>query len=152
MMVPVGDENAGVQSSGAPAGSVVVSMHRLFSEQNTGIQESRRAVIRSAAQWQPIEDEIRRARGSAFRLPALDFSGSMVILAAMGARSTGGHTITIDGVYRGGGRFWVVVREVIPGPGCMTAQVLTTPADAVYVALSDEPVSFVERTETRDSG
>ena len=150
MMVPTGDEQAGVRSSGVPAGSVAVSMHRLFSEQDTGIQGSLRAVIRNAAQWQPIEDEIRRARGSTFRLPALDFSRSMVVLAAMGARSTGGHTITIEGVYRDGGRIWVVVREVIPGPGRMTTQVLTTPADAVSVVLSDEPVSFVERTETRD--
>lgn len=138
------------QSSGVPTGSVPMSMHRILSEQDSGIQQPHRAVIRSAAQWQSIEDELRRGRASPLPLPALDFGRSMVILAAMGAQSTGGHTITIEGVYRGGGRLWVVVREVTPGPGCMTTQVLTAPVDAVSVPLSDEPVSFVERKETRD--
>jgi hypothetical protein len=138
------------QSSGVPTGSVPVSMHRLLSEQDSGIQQPRRAVIRSAVQWQSIEDELRRGRASAVPFPALDFGRSMVILAAMGAQSTGGHTISIEGVYRGGGRLWVVVREESPGPGCMTSQVLTTPAAAVSVPLSDEPVSFVEHKETRD--
>jgi hypothetical protein len=68
----------------------------------------------------------------------------------MGTQSTGGHTIAIEGVYRSGGRLWVVVREEAPGPGCMMTQVLTTPVDVVSVPLSDEPVSFVERKETRD--
>ena len=138
------------ESSGVPGGNVLVSMHRIFSEQYSGIQQPRRAVIRSAAQWKSIEDELRRGGVSAVPLPPLDFGRSMVILAAMGTQSTGGHTITIESVYRGGGRLWVVVREEAPGPGCMTSQVVTTPVDAVGVPLSDEPVSFVERKETRE--
>jgi hypothetical protein len=138
------------QSSGVPPGSVPVSMQRIFSEQDSGIQQARRAVIRSPAQWQSIEDELRRGQASAVPLPTLDFGRSMVILAAMGAQSTGGHTITIEGVYRSGGRLWVMVREVTPGPGCMTTQVLTAPVDAVSVSLSDEPVSFVDLKEARD--
>lgn len=138
------------QPAGVPPDSAPVSMHRLFSGQDSGIQQPRRAVIRDAAQWQSIEDELRRRRASAVPLPTVDFGRSMIILAAMGARTAGGHAIAIEGVYRGAGRLWVVVREVSPGPDCMTTQVLTAPADAVSVALSDEPVSFVERKETQD--
>jgi len=138
--------------SGIPADGVPVSMQRLFSDQDSGIEQSRRAVIRSAAQWQSTWDELTRARTLAVPQRPLDFGRSMVILATMGTQRTGGHSIAIEGVYRGGGRLWVVVREVKPGLGCMTTQALTAPADAISVPLSDEPVSFVERTETRNCG
>jgi len=125
-------------------------MQAILSELNSGIQQSRRAVIRSASEWQAIEDELRRGGVSADRVRGLDFRRSMIILAAMGTQSTGGHTITIEGVYRGGGQLWVVVHEEAPGPGCLTTQVLTTPVDAVSVSLSTERVNFVERKTVRD--
>lgn len=129
-----------------PPRSAPLPMHEMFARQDSGIQQPRREVIRSAAQWQSIEEALGPRRPAA----PIDFGHSMVILAAMGERSTGGHAITIEGVYRGGGRLWVVVREVTPGPDCMTIQVLTSPASAVSVPRMDEPVSFIERTETRD--
>jgi len=136
------------QSSGVPSSRVPVSTQRILSEQDSGLQQSRRVVVRNAGDWQSIEGELRRGGVSA-SLPVLDFGRSMVILAAMGTQSTGGYTITIEGVYRGEGRLWVMVREEAPGPGCMVAQVVTTPVDAVSVPRSDEPVSFVERKEKR---
>lgn len=143
---------AAVVPSEIPAGSTPVPMERLIAEQESGIERPVRAVIRTAAEWETSEKERRRVRVPSAPSPAVDWGRFMVILAAMGVQTTGGHTIAIDGVYRSGGRLWVRVREVSPGPDCVTTQSLTTPADAVRVPQSDEPVSFIEHRETRACG
>ncbi|HEY0777913.1 MAG TPA: protease complex subunit PrcB family protein [Gemmatirosa sp.] len=78
--------------------------------------------------------------------PAVDFGAEVVLLVAAGPRSTGGHDVRIDAVESdaGGG---LVVRYTVtaPGPGCMTAQVMTSPVDVVRAARPSGPVRFVAR-------
>jgi hypothetical protein len=133
--------------SEVPRDSVSLQPERVFTAQYTGIDQPRRLVIRTPQQWQEIWREIRREQSPLTAPPAVDFSQSMVILAAMGMRETGGHVICIDGVYRSEGRLFVVVRQVAPKSEGLTAQVLTSPVVTVQVPRSDEPVIFVERRE-----
>jgi len=71
---------AGGQPLEAPPGSTPLSMHEIFSDQNSGIPQPRRDVIRSAGQWQSIVDQLGPRRPAA----PVDFDRSMVILATMG--------------------------------------------------------------------
>jgi hypothetical protein len=125
-------------------------MQQIFTAPYTGIDQSRRLVIRTPQDWQAIWSELRRDQYPITAPPAVDFSQFMVILAAMGMRSTGGHAIRIEEVSRSGGRLFVVVRQISPEAGGVTTQALTSPVDAVQVPQSDEPVIFVERQETRN--
>ena len=135
--------------SEVPKDSVPLPMEQVFTEQYTGIDQPRRLVIRTPLEWQAIWSELRREQYPITAPAAVDFSRSMVILAAMGMRSTGGHAICIDGVYSSGGRLFVVVQQISPQSGGLMAQVLTSPVVTVQVPLSDEPVTFVERLETK---
>ena len=136
--------------SKVPEDSVQLPMQQVFTAQYTGIDQSRRLVIRTPQEWQAIWGELRHEQYPIMAPPAVDFSQFMVILAATGTRSTGGHAIRIEGVSRSGGRLFVVVQEIAPGAGCVTTQVLTSPVDSVQVPQSDEPVIFVERQEIRN--
>ncbi len=129
---------------------VPVPMQRVLTEQYTGLDQPLRLVIRNPEQWQSIWSEVMRDRYPITTPPAVDFGQSMVILAAMGIHNTGGHAISIEGVHRSGGRLFVTVRQVSPGPGCMTTQALTSPVDAVQVPKGDEAVTFIERQETQN--
>ena len=135
------------QSSSVPQGGVAVPMQRILSGQDSGFEQPCRDVIKTAAEWQPVGEKLRRGREYAGPIPAPDFGRSMVIVAAMGTQSTGGYAIAIENVYRATGRLWVVVRETRPDPGGMTTQVLTAPVDVVSVPRSEEPVSFVAGKE-----
>jgi hypothetical protein len=119
-------------------------------DQYSGILERRRAIIRDPDQWSRFWREARGTNPA--DLPEVDFSREMVIVAAMGRRSTGGYRITIDSIARSeaGDGLRVVVREVSPGAHRMRSQALTAPIAAVRVARSDDVVTFEERTEIAD--
>jgi hypothetical protein len=127
-----------------------MTMQRILSAQDTGLNQPLRLVIRDLEQWQSIWSEAMRGRGTPTAPPAVDFNRYMVILAAMGTQRTGGHEISIEEVHREGKHIVVTVRQVSPGPGCMTTQVLTSPVDIVQVPKSDEAVTFVERQEIQN--
>lgn len=135
-----------------PENAVPVAQEPVFSEYYSGIDEPDRQVIRDWEAWKALWGEVTRNRAPKPDPPAIDFSGDMVIVAAMGRRSTGGYSISIDEIRRSEGRLFAVVTEVSPGSGCMTTQAFTAPVTAVRIPWSDEPVTFVERKETQDCG
>ncbi|GAC1682490.1 MAG: hypothetical protein NVS9B3_00110 [Gemmatimonadaceae bacterium] len=113
---------------------------------NSGIQERTRLVIRDQPSWTAFW---ARAAGRVSPTPpplAVDFSREMVIVAAMGSRPTGGYSIGIDGVYDGGARLYVAVRETSPGASCFTTQALTAPLTMRRMPAARLEVVFIERT------
>lgn len=141
----------GTQDSAEPSESQEpMTLQRILTEQETGLNHPLRLVIRDPEQWKSIWSEVMRDRSTVTPLPAVDFTRYMVILAAMGIQSTGGHEISIEEVRRDGKHLVVTVRQVSPGPECMTTQVLTSPVDIVQVPKSDEAVTFVEQKEIQN--
>jgi hypothetical protein len=128
-----------------PSAPVVID---LATANTSGIATASRRVIADETSWKSAWTEIHRARQPEPERPVLDFSKTVVLLAAMGTRSTGGYTIAIEGVYQANGRLYVVVREKSPGNGCLTTQALTAPVTIVSTGRTGEPVTFVERRET----
>lgn len=110
--------------------------------QASGLDAPRRPVFREMAGWTAFWDQATRINHPQPEPPAIDFEHSMVIVAAMGVRPSGGHSVTNRKVLRSDGTLDVVVREVSPGPGCVTSGAITSPVVAVRVPRNDAIVRF----------
>lgn len=113
----------------------------------SGITERQRLVIRDHEAWRKVWKRIYAQRSPTPPLPEIDFAGEMLIVAAMGGKSTGGHGIVIDGANERDNRLEIKVRSISPGKGCMTTQALTAPVDIVRIKKTERTVVFRE-TET----
>lgn len=110
-----------------------LSTRTVYRDQASGIEDSRRLVIRSDSEWEAFWSEAHANRTSPEPAPEIDFDRSMVVAATLGQRSTGGYSIDIDDVYAIDGATLVEVVETSPGEGCLVTQALTAPAVAVVV-------------------
>jgi protease stability complex PrcB-like protein len=115
----------------------------------SGLQSRERLVIRSAAAWDEMWSTLARNRSPKPALPAVDFATEMVILTAMGGRSTGGYSIEILGVFEHSDDVFVSVRETSPGSNCIVTQAFTAPVTAVVVPARSGNVLFSEVAVTR---
>lgn len=120
----------------------------LAQESSSGVEARRRGVLRSEAEWTAFWEEVHARRMPAPERPDVDFEQSMIVVASMGTRPTGGYEIAFGEVGRVGASYHVVVRESAPGPNCMTTAALTEPVTAMRVPRTDGNVYFIERTET----
>jgi len=111
----------------------------------SGITEKSRRVIVDPAEWTALWDEIQTHVMPKPPVPSIDFGTRMVILATMGERTSGGHTISVIEVAEDEGTLYVVVEEATPGVQCMTTDVVTSPAVAVSVPRTSGTVLFVDR-------
>jgi hypothetical protein len=130
----------------APYGDTrTLEIRRIGQWTRTGIGEARRLVITDANAWAQFWSEL-----GVGDQPAVDFTRTVVVVAAAGQRPTGGHEIAIDRVTQADGELTVEVVERTPGPNCMTTASLTQPVDVVIVPASDtRSWSFLERKEIR---
>ena len=145
---------AGPPPTAAPAGPITL---RRFDEQTStqfryvsGLAEPGRHVVRDAAAWSALWARITEPYGPRPPVPQVDFRREMVLVAAMGTRSTGGYTIRIEGVEGGGSEWVATVAEQRPGPRCGTTQALTSPVDIVVAPRSDRPIRWTTREVVSD--
>lgn len=111
----------------------------------TGINEARRLVIRDANAWAAFWSEL----GVGDR-PAVDFSRDIVVAVAAGQQPSGGFEIAVERVSQNNGELTIEVREITPGPNCMTASSLTQPVDVVVLqGVKARSWSFVDRKDVR---
>ena len=118
--------------------------------QYSGIPDSQRVVIRDASAWRQYWTVIHRPFIPAPAVPEVDFAREMVVLAALGTRSTGGFVIRIDSVVTDSARVLVQVTRIVPGRGCAVPAAVTQPVDLVRLPAMPLPVSFAEREERTD--
>lgn len=116
----------------------------------TGIQEPRRALVRTESEWRELWRELTAGTLPPPEPLTIDFETRMVIVAAMGRRPTGGYGIAIEEVRATTDSLYVTVVETSPGAGCLTTQALTAPVAAVSVERHPAEPVFREREEDRD--
>lgn len=114
-----------------------------------GMATRQRLVVRDGATWAALWQQLASNHRPIPAVPAVDFAGNVVIVAAMGTRSSGGYSIDIDDVRMGGGDARISVTERSPGDGCMVTMALTAPVAAVVVPRFLGQATFLERTEQR---
>jgi len=110
----------------------------------SGISEVKQEVVKSGDAWEKLWKQHTIAAGESDRIPAVDFSKEMVVVATMGAKRTGGYTIEIVGVEPKDKTLKISVKKTSPPPDAMTIQALTAPFHFVAVPKSNLKPEFVE--------
>lgn len=105
----------------------------------SGQETPRQVAVRTAAEWR----ELWKLHAPARKLPAVDFSTKMVVGVFLGSRPTAGFDAEIVAARREDHTLIVEYVERRPGPGTITAQVLTEPFHLVSLPKHDGPIRFV---------
>jgi hypothetical protein len=112
----------------------------------SGLDKPDRIVIRDPVTWQIVWKKVWLGDSEVPAAPTVDFSSEMIVVAALGARSTGGYAILIDRaneVANGGIR--VTIRSISP-LNCLVTEAFTQPVDIARLPIR-EKVEFTERSE-----
>jgi hypothetical protein len=109
---------------------------------NSGIAKPLLTAVRDHRAWHALWDGIAARNGPRRAAPAVDFSREMLLVAAMGARPTGGYTIQIVSVRDTGRDLVVTAVRTSPGRRCGAAAATSEPADIVKVAATDKPIRW----------
>ncbi len=121
----------------------------VLSRPNGRLCEQARIVVRTEARWEAlwaqIAGEVTRSPA-----PAVDFEKDMLLAVASGPRSSGGHSIAVEGAKVEGEKLVAYVVETSPGPHCMTTQALTCPIAVVRIAALGQAVEFRARSTAHD--
>jgi len=120
------------------AGGAVVPMTTLSSDQMSAIDTARQVVVRTAADLEKLWREHAPGRPA----PAVDFAKNMVIAVFLGSRPSSGFAVQITEVRRDGDGLLVTWAERRPGPGQISATVMTSPSQIVAVPRVDGTVRF----------
>jgi hypothetical protein len=119
----------------------------VFSSLHSGIEQEVRFAIRSPAAWATFWDELHTTGLDVDpRAPHVDFSSSMVVVAALGVRERAGYRIGLPAFHHEAGQLAVTVLKTSPGPTCPASPVITTPA-AVAVVPAAPAITFLEVEE-----
>lgn len=121
----------------------------LASDAMTGIEQSRRLVLRNEADWVEVWELWNRTVEPKPELPAVDFATEMVVVAAMGSRPSSGFAIGVDTVAEEPARVLISTFTVRPGD-CGVLAVITAPAVAVAIPTTQKPVSFTNTAYVHD--
>jgi len=119
-------------------------------EYNSGLSSAARLVVRDAGVWQSLWTQIYQQRFPVPARPAIDFSREMVVVVALGTRSSGGYSILIDGASGEGANVAIAVRSIAPGQKCGVTAALTQPVDIARMPRRDGKVSFAEHAEVKE--
>jgi protease stability complex PrcB-like protein len=84
--------------------------------------------------------------------PDVDFHREIVLVAAMGARSTGGYQIEVTSVGIQAGDIVADVESVSPGKDCVVTMAPTSPVDVVKIPWRLAPIRFVDQAVIRNCG
>ena len=136
-------------ADGAPASVSRLDSSAVVLNTGQGIGDPTRAVIRDSTTWKAFWAQAHAQIEPLPPLPAVNFADSMLLVAGLGTRSTGGLSVSIDSVARGT-TLRVFVTAVTPGSNCMTTMAITWPVLVVRVPRFDGSVDSVEaeREET----
>lgn len=117
---------------------------------SSGLTQRERIVVRDAESWAALWPRIMGSHRPLHTLPPVNFSREMLVVASVGTRPSGGHTITIDSVSGGRDRLFVFLSERSPGPRCGVTAALSEPVTLARLVRNELPVSFVTRSVLRD--
>jgi hypothetical protein len=104
----------------------------------SNVDDARQVLVRTDAEWTKLWQQ----HAPDHARPAIDFSKEMVVAVFMGSRSSAGFSTTITSVTTASGTLIVRYKETTPGPGTVSAQILTFPYH--FVAIPKAAVTDVK--------
>lgn len=111
----------------------------------SGLRDSLHLVVRDSATWHALWRRLNSPFIPPPKLPAVDFSHDMVVVDALGTRSSGGYDVVIEGATADSTGIDVSVRRTSPGNGCPLTAALTQPVDLARLPAREGPVRFHDR-------
>ena len=121
-------------------------------EYYSGMKDSTRLTVRTQAELEQAWAAIYRGHGYVPPLPQANFAREVMLVAALGERWSGGHSIFVDSAYQRTGYLEVVIRKEFPGKRCGASGAFTQPVDVARIPVTDQPLRFRERTRAHDCG
>jgi PrcB C-terminal len=118
---------------------------------SSGLDQRARLVVRDDATWRSLWSRIYMGSSPVPPPPAIDFSREMVVVVALGSRSTGGYGILLeDASEEGASGTAITLRSTSPGPNCIVTLAFTQPVDIARLPSRQGAVRFVERAQVLD--
>lgn len=111
----------------------------------SGYADSARFVVRDSRAWREAWQTIHRPFIPPPAVPSIDFTREMVLVAALGARASGGYEIVFENVREDTSGIEVALRVSEPARGCPVAAAMTQPVDLARIPTSARPVRFRQR-------
>jgi hypothetical protein len=106
--------------------------------------------VRDYRSWHAMWDRIVARHGASPLSPSVDFSKDMILIAATGAKGSGGYGIQIVSVRETAKELVATAVRTSPGPRCGATAAITAPADIVRVPISRKPVRWTLRDRLAD--
>ncbi|HEX5869362.1 MAG TPA: protease complex subunit PrcB family protein [Longimicrobium sp.] len=128
-----------------PLGGEPVQLARLqeyFPAYNSGFEERTQLVVRTQAEWEQAWRRMWKNHSPVPAAPAVDFEREVLVLAAMGTRSSGGYRVQVQHAAAHPDHVVVRVIETSPGGGCVTTAALSEPVDVARLPRTDLPIRF----------
>jgi hypothetical protein len=141
---------------GAPdSGGTPLTVTRLRTDQfsftyYSQLRQSQRLVIRDNSAWQAAWASLFPSGAPIAAPPNVDFSKEMVVLAALGERSTGGFGILVDSAKANASDATIWISTFAPGSRCVTTQAFTQPVDIAKVTRTAASVHFTDVSRVSD--
>lgn len=125
-----------------------VNVEQIDRGQYGALVDGTQRVLRDESAYASFWETLHADRDSVPERPRVDFSEQVVVAVVLGQRPTGGYSVEIDTAQANeeGNQIQVQYTEFVPGDGCATTQVLTSPYVLATVAAQDESFTF-EGTE-----
>ena len=120
----------------------IIRLDEYFPPFNSGFMEQTRRVVQSQAVWEQVWARMWANHHPVPPVPSIDFEREMVLLAAMGGRSSGGYRVQVQAAAALADRVAVRVIETSPGGNCIVTAALTEPVDVVRIPRTPLPVEF----------
>lgn len=108
----------------------------------SGVRAPENLVVRDAAAWSALWQNIHATTDPMPPLPDVDFGQEMIVAAALGTRNSGGYNVLLTQANEDSGGVEIQVLETSPGADCFTTQALTQPIDLGRIERRDGPVRF----------
>jgi hypothetical protein len=99
----------------------------------SNVDDAKQVLVRTEAEWTRLWQQHNPDRPK----PAVDFSKEMVVGVFMGSRPNAGFSTAITSAMAANGALIVHYNETMPGPGAVTAQILTFPYHLVAIGKAD---------------
>lgn len=109
---------------------------------NSGFEKPVRIVVSTQPAWETAWRTIWQNASPVPPAPAVNFDTHVVLLAAMGMRSSGGYRIQVHAAAGRGDHLGVRVVETSPGASCFTTAAITQPVDIVKLPRTEFPIRW----------
>ena len=110
----------------------------------SGMRASERLVVKDQATWATTWASISARQSPTPPAPEVNFGTQMIVVAALGERTSGGYTIRVDSAKTMTDGVTIWISTIDPGAECARTAVLTQPVDLASLPRIDGAVRFVD--------